>query len=60
MKLRKIGVLCIHKIIKGGPYDLLLKIVGNDKNELAEKVSAISKSNKVNMTVNLIIDSPSD
>jgi hypothetical protein len=31
MKLRKVdGVSCIHKIIRGTPYDLLVKINGNE------------------------------
>jgi len=54
------GVSFIYKIIKGGPYDLLLKIHGYDRNDLGDKVSVISKFNKVNMTVSLIIDSPSE
>ncbi len=54
------GVIYIHKIIKGGPFDLLLKINGYDRNELGGKVSVISKFNKVNMAVSLIIDSPSE
>ena len=54
------GVSCIHKISNGRPYDLLLKINGNDRNELGDKVSVISKFNKINMTVSLIIDSPSE
>jgi len=58
MEVRKLdGVSFIHKIIKGGPYDLLLKINGYDRNELGDKVSVISKFNKVNMTVSLIISS---
>jgi len=35
MEIRKNeGVIYIHKITKGGPYDLLLKINGLDRNEL--------------------------
>ena len=35
MKLGKVdGVSCIHKIIRGTPYDLLVKI---NKNELGDK-----------------------
>ena len=61
MELRKlVGVSFIYKIIKGGPFDLLLKINGYDRNELGGKVSVISKFNKVNMVVSLIIDSPSE
>jgi len=61
MELRKLdGVSFIYEIIKGGPYDLLLKINGYDRNELGDKVSVISKFNEVKMTVSLIIDSPSD
>ena len=60
-ELRKLdGVSSIHKIIKGGPHDFLLKINGYDRNELGDKVSVISKFNKVNMTVSLIISSPSE
>ena len=60
-ELRKLdGVSYIHKIIKGGPFDLLLKINGYDRNDLGDKVSVISKSNMLKMTVSLIIDSQSD
>jgi len=51
------GVIYIHKMIKGGPFDLLLKINGYDRNQLGDIVSVISKFNKVNMTVSLIISS---
>lgn len=61
MELRKVeGVSLIHKIIRGGPYDLLLKINGYDRNDLGDRVSVISKSNMLKMTVSLIIDSQSD
>ena len=59
MELRKVeGVSCIHKISKGRPYDLLLRINGNDRNELRDKVSDICNFKNVKMTVSLIIDSP--
>jgi hypothetical protein len=44
------GVSCIHKIIRGTPYDLLLKINGNDRNELKVKVSDICNFKNVNDT----------
>ena len=31
------GVSCIQKIIRDRQYDLLLRINGNDRNELSEK-----------------------
>jgi hypothetical protein len=52
------GVSCIHKIIRGTPYDLLLKINGNDRNELKDKVSDICNFKNVKMTVSLIIVCP--
>jgi len=56
MELRKFdGVSCIHKISRGRPYDLLLKINGNDRNELRDKISDICNFKKVKMTVSLII-----
>ena len=48
MKLRKVdGVSCIHKIIRGTPYDLLVKINGN---ELGDKVSHIRNFKNAKMT----------
>ena len=59
MELRKVeGVSCIYKISNGGPYDLLFKINGNDRNELRDKVSDICNFNNIKMTVSLIIVSP--
>jgi len=47
MKLRKFdGVSCIHKIIRGTPYDLLVKI---NRNELGDKVSHIRNFKNVTM-----------
>jgi hypothetical protein len=39
-------------------YDLLLKMYGNDRNELRDKVSDICNFKNVKMTVSLIIVSP--
>lgn len=53
MKLGKVdGVSCIHKIIRGTAYDLLVKINGN---ELGDKISHIRNFKNAKMTLSLII-----
>ncbi len=48
------GVTYIHRI-RDGAYDLILKINGNDRNELGDKVSDICKFKNVHTTVSLIV-----
>jgi hypothetical protein len=48
----------IYKIIKGGPYDLLLKINGYDRNELGDKVSVISKLATLSENISLTFHNP--